>query len=360
MKTPTIKSFLSDLSKMIGSGALVRFALRGKVTISAASPTSQFFSKFPFPIEGRLDEVEDFQLPLESLMSAVTTESQKQPATLKALDSTLVVKTSRATIELATSMAPEVLTEPPSITEPLAEFVMTEDLHLFFKELLPVLGMEKIHDAQADFRLYVNMTEKLVFTSVYSSQQVAYVATENTFGITAEFNVPYPSFSSVHKVAVPGTNVVIGEDRILARNNGFVLMTLVSPLSPKEPPGKLVQEKSKEITKSHMKSGHLSVYKLALDEFLASCKGVVPDDSPVVFSWQEPKLYLSVDTPTAKAKFRTNQAEGTLAEEFALELRLLKNVVQKAGEKLDLYYSDGVLFAVSGAVGLITTTHVAR
>jgi hypothetical protein len=360
MKTQTLKSFLADLSRTIGSGAIVRFALREKIAISAASPTSLFFSDFPFEIEGQLDEVEDFQLPLEALMSAVTTESVKRPASLKAHDSTLVVKTARATLELATSMAPEVLTEAPVVEGPVAEFIMTDDLHLFFKELLPVLGMEKIHDAQADFRLYVHMNAKIVFTSVYSSQQVAYVATENTFGIEADFNVPYTSFSSVHKVAIPGSKVTVGEDRILVENNSFTLMTLVSPLSPKEPPGELVHAKSKEITKSHMKAGHLSVLKPVLEEFLASCKGVVPDDSPVVFSWHHHQLFLTVDTSVAKAKFRTTKAEGNLSEEFALELRLLKNVTQKAGEKLDLYYADGVLFALSGAVGLITTTHVAR
>lgn len=359
-KEASLKSFLTDISKMIGSGASLRFALRDKITISAASPTAQFFSDFPFRLEGRLDEVEDFQLPLESLLSAVTTETKAKPARLRAHDATLVVQTGRATLEIATSMAPEVLTEAPVVEEPVAEFEMTEALHTFFKELLPVLGMEKIHDAQADFRLYVKMTEEIVFTTVYSSQQVAYVATENEFGTIAEFNVPYPSFVSVHKAAIPGSKLTIGEDRILVESDSSTLLTLVAPLSPKEPPGDLVHRKSKEITKSHMKAGHLKVAKLALEEFLASCKGVVPDDSPVVFSWAEPKLNLSVETTTSRAKFRTSSAEGSLSEEFALELRLLKNIVQKAGETLDIYYAEGVLFAVSGAVGLITTTHVSR
>jgi len=362
MKKPSLKQFLTDLSKMIGPGAIVRFALREKITLSAVSPTSAFFSPFPFEIKGPVDEVEDFQLPLENLLAAVSTETLRKPATLGLTESTLLVRTDRASIEFAVSPAPEVLTDPPKIEEVLSQFVLTEELHSFFKEVLPVLSLDKIHDAQADFRLYACFDEKVAFLAVYSSQQVCYLASSNEFKVKFEFNVPYPTFVTVHKSAPVGSELSFGEDRILISSGDTLLLSLVTPLTPKDPPGDLVRSKVREVSKSKH-TGVLCVAKTFLESFLSSCKGIVPDDTPIVFTRNEERLYMAADTTTSKVKMRSPtsvEISGDLQEEFALELRLLKNIVQKSGEKLEMFYSDGVLLAKFGALGLITTTHIAR
>lgn len=359
---PTLKSYLKELSAMIGSGALLRFALADPtaIKVSALTPTSQFFAEFPFVIEGKMDEAEDFQVPLETLLSATTSETIAQPAQIEVSESTLLVRTKRASLEIATSHATETLASAPVVEDVSMKFGLNNDFKEFLREILPVLGMEKIHEAQTDFRLAVRLSKSSVFLACYSSQQVAFVSTKNEFGIVGEFNVPYPAFTSLLKLVPPDSELQFGSDRVLATSGAFSLLTLMTPLSAKEPPGEVVHAKSKEIRASHESAGSVTIPKVDLEEFVASCKGVVPDDSPVVFSIEGTTLNLTATTTSSRAAFRIRKISSTLKEEFALELRLLKNLVSKSGESIVLHYRDGLLFAASGALGLITTTHVSR
>lgn len=355
----TLKAFLADLLPIVGASASLRFAFRDdKVLVSSIGPASYFFSEFPFPVGGKTDEIEDFQVPVASLQAAVTTESIQQPAELTATESTLVVKTKRALLEIATEAATEVLTEPPKPEGLLGSFTITAELQTFMKEVLPVLGLEKIHDAQQDFRLY-GCFDKIAYLAVYSTQQVVYIASDNTFGVTGEFNVPFPSFSALMKSMPVGSKLGFAEDRIFARHESMFLMNLVTPLSTKEPPGELVRSKSKEISTGHKSAGMIVFKKADLEEFVASCKGVVSDDSPVVFT-VGPSTILSVDTTSSRARVKLKPEKLTLEENFALELRLLKNIISKVGETVTLRYRNGVLLATSGALGLITMTYATK
>lgn len=362
-KNQPLKPFLKDIAAFVGSGALLRFQLPGneskRTSVSCLTQTSQFYSIFPFPIQGNLDEIEPFCLPLEALLSACTTETLKKPATLEAKENSFVVTTGRARLEIATQNATESLSHAPEIKEPLAEINVSSSFKDMLKEVLPLLGMEKIHEAQADFRLYCRMSKKSVFLACYSAQQVAFCSMSNDFGVSGEFNVPYPAFAAFLKMAPPDSSLTFGEDRMLAKNGGFSLLQLVSPLSGKEPPGNIVYEKSLAISASHEDAGYISVAKASMEEFVSSCKGVVTEDSAVVFKVDGTDLHLSVDTAASAVNFRIRKVESTLEDSFGLELRLLKNIVSKVGEQLKLCYRDGVLLVQSGAFGLITTTHAA-
>lgn len=363
MKNPkpkTLKALLSELAPMTGASSHVRFAFRGESTfLSAIGPSSYFFCEAPFKIEGNTDEVEDFQVPLQALQAAVTTESQAKPATVSVTESTLSIKTGRAQIELATEQATEVLTEPPKPDGLLGSFVITKELQTFMKEVLPILGLEKIHEAQTDFRIYGAFEAETAFMAVYSTQQVVYLATQNAFGITGEFNVPYPALVDIMKAMPVGSKIGFAEDRIFARTDSMYLMTLVAPLSPKEPPGEVVRTTARNISKAHSEVGHLKIKTETMNEFLASCKGVVSDDSPVVFTVGD-KVVLSVNTTSSRARMSVKAESCTLTTDFALELRLLKNIVTKAGDVVTLQYNEGVLLAKSGSLGLITTTHATK
>lgn len=362
-KKQPLKSFLKDIASLIGSGAMLRFSFPGEgrkhTSVSCITQTSQFYSRFPYDVEGNLDEIEPFILPLEGLLSASTTETIKSPAKLEAKENSFVVQTARARLELATETATESLSKPPSIPEPLCEIPMSSSFKDMLKEVLPLLGMEKIHEAQADFRLFCKMSKKSVFLACYSSQQVAFCSMSNEFGVSGSFNVPHPAFVSFLKVVPPDSALSFGEDRMLAKSGSFSLLQLVAPLSGKEPPGDVVYERSLAISSSHESAGYISVTKAAMEEFVASCKGVVTDDSAVHFSVEGTNLNLKIDTSASAVEFRIRKVESTLSEPFALELRLLKNIVSKVGDQLKLHYDNGVLLVQSGAFGLITTTHAA-
>lgn len=356
----TLKSFLQDIATLIGSGAMIRFSFPsdgGTPSVSCITQTSQFFSEFPFEVKGNLDEIETFQIPLEGLMAAATTGSIKNPAELTVKENSMVVQTKRARLEIATEPVPEALSAAPSVAEPLAEIAVSSSFKDMLKEVLPVLGMEKIHEAQSDFRLYCRLSKKSVFLACYSSQQVAFCSVANEFGVLGEFNVPYPAFSTFLKVVPPDTALTFGEDRMLATSGAFTLLQLVTPLSGKEPPGEVVYSKTIDISQSHESAAYVAVSKASIEEFLASCKGIVTDDSAVLFTVEGTDLNLKIETTASAVDFRIRKVDATLEEPFALELRLLKNIVSKVGDELKLNYMDGLLLVQSGAFGMITTTH---
>jgi hypothetical protein len=153
----------------------------------------------------------------------------------------------------------------------------------------------------------------------------------------------------------PDCTVSFGEDQILVSSQDYQLLSIVPPLSSREPPGPLVQSTSTDLLASADDRPYLKFSQADLKAFVGSTKGVVTDDSPVQFLATERGVELSSTTLSSKVNFNI-KAETNLEEPFSLELKFLKNILSKSGENIHLSVSDGVLVMKSGSVGMITTT----
>lgn len=353
-----LKSFLTTMQKLAAGDAMLRFSTPSgsdKTFVSVVSPTSHAFSIFPFFLG---EDHEPSLVTLESLNSVASASTEKTTVTID--NDCLVVDTPRkGRTELAMRPAVDALSAEPTLAEPSLELNITKDSQAFFKQVLPVLGMEKIHAAQADFRLYVDITKKRIFVAVYSPMQIVSTSTANP-GIetTGSFNVPYPVFLSLIK-SLPenDSSVAFSDDQMLLSTSGFSVLHLIAPLSPKDPPGDIVKQRAQEIIASADSLPSVSFPKTSMKEFLDYSKGVLTDDTPVRFTPTAKGVELSGSTVGSKSTFLIKADQTTLTDHFSLELKFLRNLMAKSGETIHLSVSNGILLMKSGSLSVITTTY---
>jgi hypothetical protein len=355
MSTPTFKQFVSDIQKMVGSSAFLRVSTPSDSDTSWASvvsPSAQLFTKFPYFLG---TDHEPFSISLETLASVSSVANAK--TTLEMNDDTLTVTTgSRYKADLSVSPCTDSLIVAPTLEESSFSLDVSQDFLDLFRSTLPVLGIEKIHAAQADFRLFVKFGRKKIFIAVYSPMQVVCASLPNSLGAEGDFNVPYPVFLSLIKsLPKSGCSLKIGDDAILVEDESYTLLTLVAPMSPKDPPGELVMETSTNLLSNASDSVVFS--KSELEVFLSSSKGVITDDTPVRFLPSDKGgLLLQASTASSQASFKLKVDKCSLDSPFALELKFLKNLLSKSGDTITLHVANGVLVMKSGSLGMITTT----
>ena len=350
-----MKQFITDIQKLVGSSAFVNFSTptgSKHSWCSVVSPTTQLFTQFPYFLG---DDHEPFSVPMDALVSLASACTSKSSFSVE--NDTLVVSSgSRFTAELSVTSCTSALIEPPVLENPTLVLDVSNEFLALFKSTLPVLGIEKVHAAQADFRLYVNMGKKRVFVAVYSPMQVVCAHLQNTLGVTGEFNVPYSSFLSLLKsLPKSGCKLSLGEDSILVEDSGYTLLQIVAPLSPKDPPGPVVQETSTSLL-DNSSSSVIDIPKSELESFLASTKGIIAEDTPVRFLPTKSGVVLESSSASSKTRFKVKTADSVLDEPFALELKFVRTLVSKSGDTVSLSVSDGILVMKSGSLGLITTT----
>lgn len=326
--------------------------------MSVVSPTSYLFSKFPVFLG---DDHEPCMVPLESLIAAFSISNDKTSIKMDG-DSMVITTPRKGETELAMKPATDSLSVAPTIEQPTLEFVLTKDIQDFFKQLLPVLGMEKIHAAQPDFRLFVEVGKK-VFVAVYSPMQIVCASMSNPgFGFEGSFNVPYPVFTAIVKnIPEPDCRITFSDDQILVTSESgdshYSLLTLTAPLSSKEPPGDLVKERSRDIVKMSTEKPTVEIPKDSIKAFLEHSKGVLVDETPVTFEPIEGGLSLNGSTVSSKSVFKIKIPGNNLQERFSLELKFLRNLLAKSGETMELTIFDNILLMRSGTLNVITTTY---
>jgi hypothetical protein len=350
-----MKQFIADIQKLVGSSAFVNFSTptgSEHSWCSVVSPNAQLFTEFPYFLG---DAHEPFSVPMDALISLASACNSKTAFSVE--NDTLIVSSgSRFTAELSVTNCTVALIEPPELENPTLVIDVSDEFLALFKSTLPVLGIEKVHAAQADFRLYVNMGRKKIFVAVYSPMQVVCAHLQNTLGVTGEFNVPYSSFLSLLKsLPKSGCQLMLGEDSILIKDPAYTLLQIVAPLSPKDPPGAVVQETSTALV-DNSSASVINIQKSELESFLSSTKGIISEDTPVRFLPTKSGVVLESSSASSKTRFKVKTVDSALEEPFALELKFVRTLVSKSGDTVSLSVSDGILVMRSGSLGLITTT----
>lgn len=353
-----LKSFLSTVQKLSGAGALLRFSTPSgskSTFVSVVSPASHLFAEFPFNLG---EDHEPSMVPLESLSSVATASTEK--TTLVIEDDTLIIDTPRkGRTELALRPAVDAMSVAPTLEDPSFELVITKESQSFFRQVLPVLGMEKIHAAQADFRLFVEVGKKKVFMAVYSPMQIVCTSTSNPgIDTLGSFNVPYPVLLGLVK-SLPenDSSLSFGDDQILLKTAEISVLSLMAPLSPKDPPGDLVKERAVQLLSSIDSLPSVQFPKEELKNFLDYSKGVLTEDTPVRFTPSGKGIELSGSTVGSKSTYMIKTEVCTLESHFSLEMKFLRNLMSKSGDLITLSLSDSILLMKSGSLSVITTTY---
>lgn len=350
-----LKQFTSTMKSLVGASAMLRVATptsTGKSVASVTSATAHLFAPFPYDLD---PDHEPFQLPLEALCSVASVTTAKTTVRVKE-ESLEIVTGAKHRVELAFVQSTDALYEAPTIDNPTASFVVGQDTLTQFRQLLQVMAIEKIHAAQADFRLYVKYSKSKMFIAVYSPMQVVCAEVESTISSSGEFNVPLPSFQSLIKaVPSPGCRFSFADDSILVNDHEYTILTIVPPLSPKDPPGEVVQ-KSSAMMLERAAPTSITFTKAHLEEYIGASRGVITDDTPVRFVPDDKYITLEAATVASNSSYRIRTLSSSMTEPFALELKFLKNLLSKSGDEISLSVADDVLVMKSGKLGLITTT----
>lgn len=294
----------------------------------------------------------DLQLSLETPIQIKTNALQDATAKranveLSLEDEMLCIKDRNTKISIQSE---SVAVTPPQTLEKidgLVEVSMSDELFTALNTILPSLRIEKIHDAQQDFRLFAEFGEKSTTLAVFDAHQMAFIRMPKTFpGISGSFNLPYDRFTAILKdCPVSSFRILLGEDTIMLFTKAFQSITNTPPSEGLTGDiSSAILGKIKQLSKFAAKT-EVSVDLEELNTFISSCRAVATDDARLIFETKKKKVKIMVVSATGSAEIiLPNLADVVEEHKFAVEIKLVRNMSSKCKDTFSVMVSEEEIF----------------
>jgi hypothetical protein len=307
------------------------------------------FSQVQLKTDLALDLNDPVSIPFSALDAALS--KKKNPRLSVESDGTIVIKegNTKTTIQLGDSPKEPTIEFP----EGLVKVSINSDMWQFLTEKLPLLKIEKVHEALPDFRLYAMFSDKSTTLAVVDGvHQMSFIRSASVFeGVRGNFNLPYDKFLAALKAPTTSSMTMhLGEDLIGIQTPS--MKSLINTPVAEGMDGDVytaIRDKIKQL--ASFEGALISIPKAILSDFCATARAIALDDSRVIFSALDGKLKIAVMTAsgTSELRLKTDSPDVT----FALELKHIRTVIGKTPtDSVELRIGDGEI-VLKGAVGYV-------
>lgn len=338
-----LPQLLKTVSKLSGMFTDLVFSSQdGKLQLYIANASTQM--TVDLPGQSFVQDGSNISIAYTAMEAAL---SKRKEPTLTLKDGSLIVTEGRTVVEIqakdCASIPPINMPDPESSVE----LKIGSEVCSFLNETLGDLKIEKIHPAQADFRLFIAFLKTRTILATFDIHQMAYIVSDRVFPkVRGNFNLPYARFSQILKDnPFSESKLLVSEDTIGLVSGSIQMSTITPPAEGLQGDvSEVILAKIKEL--SSFSGNTLSVNVEPVSDFLYTCRAVAAEDAHIAFSVTKgDKLTLKVVSSIGSASTDI-RLTSKVAEDFSfrLDIRTIKSLVSKCKELMVLRISDSEVF----------------
>ena len=337
---PQLLKTLAKLSGMFTD--LIFSANEGKLQLYIANASTQM--TVDLPGQSFVKDGASISIAYSAIEAAL---SKRKNPILSLKDGSLVVTEGRTVVEIqakdCSGIPPINLPEGESVVE----LKIGSEVCSFLNDTLGSLKIEKIHPAQADFRLFISFLKTKTILATFDIHQMSYIVSDRVFPkVHGNFNLPYARFSQILKDnPFSESKLLVSEDTIGLLSGSIKMSTITPPAEGLQGDvSDIIIGKIKEL--NNFKGNVLNVKLEPILDFLYTCKAVASEDAHVAFSiTRGDKLTLKVVSSVGSASTDIRLIDKTTEDfSFRLDLRTIKSLTSKCKDNMLLRISESEVF----------------